>query len=75
MGDGHRHELLRRQWHSDAGPGDDSGLPVLYNGRGNLGRSPALVRTDLGLWHNLRLSGSRTVQLQLNIDNLFDQGR
>jgi hypothetical protein len=49
------------------------GVPVLYNGRGNLGRTSALVRTDLGLWHNLRLPGNTTVQLQLNIDNLFDQ--
>ena len=49
------------------------GVPVLYKGRGNLGRTPAFVRTDLSVWHNLRLPGSTTLQLVLNVDNLFDQ--
>jgi hypothetical protein len=49
------------------------GVPVLYKGRGNLGRTPALVYTDLSLWHNVRLPGNTTVQLVLNVDNLFDQ--
>ena len=49
------------------------GVPVLYNGRGNLGRTPALVHTDLSIWHNVRLPGDTLVQLVLNIDNLFDQ--
>ena len=49
------------------------GVPVLYNGRGNLGRTPALVRTDLGVWHNLRLPAGTVLQLSLNVDNLFDQ--
>ena len=49
------------------------GVPVLYNGRGNLGRTSALVRTDLSVWHNLRLPGATQLQLVLNVDNLFDQ--
>ena len=49
------------------------GVPVLYKGRGNLGRTPALVRTDLSVWHNLPLPGSTQLQLVLNVDNLFDQ--
>jgi hypothetical protein len=49
------------------------GVPVLYNGRGNLGRTPALVRTDLAAYHNFRLHGSMQMQFSVNVDNLFDQ--
>ncbi len=48
------------------------GVPVLYNGRGNLGSTDALVRTDLAVWHNIQLPGRPFLQLVLNIDNVFD---
>ena len=36
-------------------------------------RTPALYRTDLLVSHELRLSGSKRVRLELNVLNLFDQ--
>jgi hypothetical protein len=49
------------------------GVPVLYKGRGNLGRTPTLTKTDLSVYHSFRLPGTMNVQLQGVIDNLFDQ--
>lgn len=49
------------------------GVPVLYKGRGNLGRTPALTYTDLAVWHDFRIRGNTRLQLSVNFDNIFDQ--
>jgi Carboxypeptidase regulatory-like domain/TonB-dependent Receptor Plug Domain len=45
----------------------------MVNGRGDLGRTPFLNRTDLLLSHELRMQGSKRVRLELNVINLFNQ--
>jgi outer membrane receptor protein involved in Fe transport len=49
------------------------GVPVYFNGRGDLGRTPMLSQTDLLLSHDFRIYGSTRFGLQANISNLFDQ--
>jgi hypothetical protein len=48
-------------------------IPVLVNGRGDMGRTPTLTRTDLLVSHELSLTGSRKVRFELNMINLFNQ--
>ncbi|HEX7779666.1 MAG TPA: hypothetical protein VF424_10525, partial [Vicinamibacterales bacterium] len=48
-------------------------VPVFYAGRGDLGRSPTYSQTDLNFTHRFRLPKNLRADLQLNIDNLFDQ--
>jgi hypothetical protein len=48
-------------------------IPVLVNGRGDLGRTPFLSRTDLLVSHDLGSMGGRRVRLELNVINLFNQ--
>ena len=48
-------------------------LPVQYLGRASDGRTPMFSQTDLLLQHNWRMSGSRGLQLSLNVLNLFNQ--
>jgi hypothetical protein len=45
---------------------------VWYDGRGSMGRSPVEQATDLYLQHEIKLGGSRRVNLNVNITNLFD---
>jgi len=47
-------------------------IPVLVNGRGDMGRTPALTRTDLLVSHELGGRGRR-VRLELNVINIFNQ--
>jgi outer membrane receptor protein involved in Fe transport len=49
------------------------GVPVYFNGRGDLGRTPMLSQTDLLLAHDFRIYGSTRFSLQANVENLFDQ--
>ena len=49
------------------------GVPIYFNGRGDLGRTPMLNQTDLLVSHDFRIGGSTTIGLQANITNLFDQ--
>ncbi len=49
------------------------GVPIYFNGRGDLGRTPMLNQTDLLVSHDLRIYGSTKLGLQANITNLFDQ--
>ena len=49
-----------------------SGIFFFPNGRGDLGRTPTFSKTDLLVQHDLRLS-RYTVNVNMNIDNLFDQ--
>lgn len=47
-------------------------LPVQYLGRGSDGRTPVFSQTDLLVQHDVNLGG-RSVQLFLNVLNLFNQ--
>jgi hypothetical protein len=49
------------------------GVGSMVEGRGDLGRTPALTRTDLLLSHEVRLAGSRRVRAELTVLNLFNQ--
>jgi Carboxypeptidase regulatory-like domain/TonB dependent receptor len=49
------------------------GVPVFVFGRGDMGRSPMVNYTDLNFTQNFKLPRNMNVQLQFNIDNLFDQ--
>ncbi len=48
-------------------------IPVLVNGRGDMGRTPFLSRTDLLVSHDLNVGGPKRVRLELNVLNLFNQ--
>jgi hypothetical protein len=48
-------------------------IPVLVNGRGDMGRTPFLSRTDLLVSHDLHVGGPKRVRLELNVLNLFNQ--
>ena len=48
-------------------------IPVLVNGRGDMGRTPMLSRTDLLVSHELGSMGGRRVRFELNVINLFNQ--
>jgi len=48
-------------------------IPVLVEGRGDMGRTPFLSRTDLLVSHDLRLSGAQRVRFEFNLINLFNQ--
>jgi hypothetical protein len=45
----------------------------MVNGRGDLGRTPVLTRTDLLLSHEFQLTGVRRLRLEANVLNLFNQ--
>ena len=47
--------------------------PVFYNGRASDGRLPMFSQSDLYVQHELKVGGSRRVQLSANVLNLFDQ--
>lgn len=49
------------------------GVPIYFNGRGDLGRTPMFSQADLLVAHQFRMGGSRTIDLQMNVSNLFDQ--
>ena len=46
---------------------------VFVNGRGDLGRTPVLSRTDLLASHEFTLAGTQKLRLELNVLNLFNQ--
>ena len=52
--------------------GQDQYAPMV-NGRGDMGRTPILTRTDLLLSHELALAQRRRLRLELNLQNLFNQ--
>ena len=45
---------------------------VMVNGRGDMGRTPALIRTDLLAAHTVTLSQSQRLRFELNVINLFN---
>jgi outer membrane receptor protein involved in Fe transport len=48
-------------------------IPVLVNGRGDMGRTPFLTRTDLLVSHELNVTATQRVRFELNVINLFNQ--
>lgn len=52
--------------------GQDQYAP-LVNGRGDMGRTPVLTRTDLLLSHEVSLADRKRLRLELNVQNLFNQ--
>ncbi len=50
-----------------------TGFPVFPNGRNDLGRSPVISQLDLNINQEFPLIGHSRINLQANIDNVFDQ--
>jgi hypothetical protein len=48
-------------------------LPVNYLGRGSDGRTPVYSQTDFLVQHAFRFAGTRSLQVSLNVLNLFNQ--
>ena len=46
---------------------------LFVNGRGDMGRTPVLFRTDLQLSHNIAMAAGRSVRLELTVLNLFNR--
>ncbi len=50
-------------------------LPIKANGRGDMGRTPAIFNTNLGIYHDFHLSRNTErfkARLEANFDNLFN---
>ena len=45
----------------------------MVNGRGDMGRTPVLTRTDLLVSHEVTLAGAKKLRFELNVINLFNQ--
>ena len=43
------------------------------NGRGDMGRTPVLTRTDLLVSHELSMMGNKKLRFELNVLNVFNQ--
>jgi outer membrane receptor protein involved in Fe transport len=52
---------------------DDQLEPVLVEGRGDMGRTPVLTRTDLLVSHEFSAGGLKRLRLELNLQNIFNQ--
>jgi hypothetical protein len=70
--------MLGANWFLESGAPQSTvvriaGYPVFVNGRGDLGRTPALSQLDLNAMQEFKLPGHSRVQLLANIDNVFDQ--
>jgi outer membrane receptor protein involved in Fe transport len=48
-------------------------VPVLINGRNDLGRTPVVTQTDVLVAHSFKLSEGKTLKLDMNVINLFNQ--
>jgi hypothetical protein len=48
-------------------------IPVMVNGRGDMGRTPILSQTDLNLSHNFRVAEGKKLVVEMNMLNLFNQ--
>ena len=50
-----------------------SNYPVNYLGRGSDGRTPMFSQTDMFVQHSFPMGGDKSLQLSLNVLNLFNQ--
>ncbi|MEP7310412.1 MAG: carboxypeptidase regulatory-like domain-containing protein [Acidobacteriota bacterium] len=48
-------------------------IPMFVYGRGDMGRTPVLTRTDLLISHEFSMMQSKKLRLELNVINLFNQ--
>src|SRR6185436_14563781 len=48
-------------------------LPVLVNGRGDMGRTPTLSYTDLQIAHTIAFADTQKVRIEMDILNVFNQ--
>jgi outer membrane receptor protein involved in Fe transport len=48
-------------------------IPVLVEGRGDMGRTPFLSRTDLLVSHEVKMARNQRVRFEFNVINLFNQ--
>lgn len=48
-------------------------IPMMVNGRGDLGRTPFLTQTDLVVSHEVGLGEHRKLRFEMNCQNLFNQ--
>jgi outer membrane receptor protein involved in Fe transport len=46
---------------------------LFVEGRGDMGRTPVLTKTDLLVSHELRLTGAKRLRFELNVLNVFNQ--
>jgi hypothetical protein len=46
---------------------------LFVDGRGDMGRTPVLTRTDFLVSHELRMMGSKRLRFELNVLNVFNQ--
>lgn len=46
---------------------------LFVEGRGDMGRTPVLTRTDLLVSHELKVAGEKKIRLELNVLNVFNQ--
>jgi hypothetical protein len=51
----------------------NDGHPVMVNGRGDMGRTPVLSRTDLMVFHEIALKDTQKVRFEFNVLNVFNQ--
>ena len=47
--------------------------PILVNGRGDLGRSPAIFQTDLVISHTVKIGEKKSIRFEFNAQNIFNQ--
>ena len=50
-----------------------SQVPMLVEGRGDMGRTPVLSQTDLMISHEIKLGESKKIRFEFNTMNLFNQ--
>jgi hypothetical protein len=48
-------------------------IPVMVNGRGDMGRTPVLSQTDLLVGHTIRVGEGKNLRFEFNALNLFNQ--
>ena len=48
-------------------------LPVLVNGRGDMGRTPTLTYTDLQVAHTFDIAETQRIRVEIDILNIFNQ--
>ena len=48
-------------------------IPVMVNGRGDMGRTPVYTRTDLLLSHAISVANTKKLRFEMNVQNLFNQ--
>jgi hypothetical protein len=48
-------------------------IPVFVEGRGDLGRTPVLTRTDVLVAHEFNMMQNRRIRIELNVLNVFNQ--